>query len=164
MARLLRTSDEIDLLALFRKSPLLVGLPDEVLIKLASKSETHVSYAGQTIMEEGEEGAEVYLVVSGSVRIQLECITPFVEVGINKVEQGEVIGEMSLVDDSPRSATVIAIGPCQLVRIPLGELRAIADADPKLGMILMTNTGRILAERLKMMNRRLMNYVRARSY
>ena len=63
---------------------------------------------GEIIFEEGEGGAEMYVVYSGKVR--LYRVLEDAEVELAVVEAGQFFGEMALVDDSPRSAGARATG------------------------------------------------------
>src|SRR3990167_9276790 len=62
---------------------------------------------GETLMRQGEPGDALYLLVSGRLRVYIE------EDGqlrvVREVSRGEVVGEMSLITEAPRSATLVAI-------------------------------------------------------
>jgi hypothetical protein len=62
--------------------------------------------AGETIIEEGEEGSWAYVILSGKVRVFKN--TGLGEVTLAVMENGQVFGEMSLIEDRPRSASVRA--------------------------------------------------------
>jgi NTE family protein len=70
---------------------------------------------GQTLMRQGEPGDALYLLVSGRLRV-------YIEEGdqrriVREIPRGEVVGEMSLISDAPRSATVVAIRDSVLVSL-----------------------------------------------
>jgi CRP-like cAMP-binding protein len=71
--------------------------------------------AGDTILEEGEQGATAYLIRSGSVEVTVGQGSKSKTVA--SLSAGEVFGEMSLIEPGPRSATVTATSDteCQMV-------------------------------------------------
>lgn len=150
--------EQLESIELFR------GLPPEALDAIYRVAVPAFAYAGQTVIEEGETARHVYLLLVGRVRIQIESITPFIEVGITKLGAGEVLGEMALLGEEPRSATVVAIEPCEFARIPAAELQRLIDRRPDWGVILLRNLNKIMGRRLRMMNRRMLNYVRTRGF
>ena len=68
--------------------------------------ETRTFASGDVIIREGETGSEAYLIESGYVTVTTGDDTQPVALGTRA--EGEIIGEMALLDDSPRSATVTA--------------------------------------------------------
>lgn len=140
------------------------GLPDEALAKIAALAVPVYAYPGQTLIEEGEPGREIYLILSGKVKVQIESITPYVEVGITKLTVGDVLGEMALLGDDPRSATVVAIEPTDLAQIRADHLMAMVKTNPLWEAAVMRNLSSVLARRLRWMNRRLVTYVRSRYF
>jgi CRP-like cAMP-binding protein len=64
------------------------------------------------IIEQGEVGSELYLIVEGTARVERDG-TPLGHVGENGV-----IGEMALINNEPRSATIIAETRCELLAVP----------------------------------------------
>jgi len=74
---------------------------------------TQTFQPGEVIFHEGDPGRHVYLIVSGSVEI-------YKTVGdqrqlLNTIGSGEIFGEMGLVSNEPRFATVIAAENCRLI-------------------------------------------------
>ncbi len=67
--------------------------------------------AGQVVFQEGDPGKAMYVVNSG--RVELRHGGRVLEV----VEKGGIIGELAIVDRSPRSATAVALTDCELVSI-----------------------------------------------
>ena len=70
---------------------------------------------GEVIFHEGDPGEHVYLIISGSVGI-------YKTVGsqrqlLNTIGSGEIFGEMGLVSNEPRFATVIAAEDCRLIKV-----------------------------------------------
>ncbi len=92
---------------------------DEVLAEVASILEELEVRAGETIVRKGETGRCLYILVDGRVRVHDGERT------LNFLDDGAVFGEMAVLDDSPRSASVTAAEDTHLFRLgqdPLYEL------------------------------------------
>lgn len=103
-------------------------------------SEDLVEYqAGDVIMEEGEEGNLMFVVMSGEVSISLKGQE------IAAVGPGEIIGEMALINSDLRSATVTATTDCQLAPIDQTSFESLLRHVPDFSMHVMN----VLATRLQ---------------
>jgi CRP-like cAMP-binding protein len=87
------------------------AIPGEDLAQIAVIAEEIRKETGEEIIREGEVGDSLYLVVDGKVRV-LKGDQSIAELG-----EGEVFGEMAILDPGPRSATVHALGEVTLLRI-----------------------------------------------
>ncbi len=94
-----------------RGVPLFSGVEAEDLVVVAALAEEIDVAAGARIFAEGEIGDALYVVVKGGVRIERHGAT------IAELGPGECVGELALLDDAPRSATVVAVAPTELLRI-----------------------------------------------
>ncbi len=98
--------------------------------------------AGQTIFRQGQRGTVMYVLLDGIAEIL---------VGGRSVELahgGTLIGEMALVDDEVRSATVVARTACHLVPIPQAQFDLLVQETPEFARCVMAS----LAARLRRMN------------
>lgn len=90
---------------------------------------------GTVIFSEGERGYSAFLIERGEVEISV--IRNGQAVKLASRGPGEVFGEMAIIDDQPRSATVTAVRPCQLLMITREQLaHRIEQTDPVLRMCL----------------------------
>jgi CRP/FNR family cyclic AMP-dependent transcriptional regulator len=101
--------------------------------------------AGETIFNEGDPAAEVYVIWSGRVGIQLGNRL------LDTLEGNEIFGEMALIDDKARSATAIAVTDVAL--IPISELQFLLLVTRKPAFAL--EVMRVLARRLRAANKAL---------
>ncbi len=71
----------------------------------------------ETIIQQGEIGEDMFILLQGNVEVII--ISEFVghEVRIAQLQTGDIFGEMSMIEDKPRSATVRAIKKCTVFRI-----------------------------------------------
>jgi aquaporin Z len=81
--------------------------------------------AGETVMREGESGDEAYLVERGALRVTRGAVT------LAQLGPGDWVGEMSLLLDEPRSATVVAATDAQLRRITRESFGRVLAGDPR---------------------------------
>ena len=102
--------------------------------------------AGETIFAAGDAGnGRMYVVLEGTVEIRLGNRT------LDTIEAGGFFGEMALIDESPRSASAIAQTRCRLAVVDEKQFLFMVQQTPFFSLHLM----RILAERLRAVNRRL---------
>jgi len=83
---------------------------------------------GDVLMKEGESSNSMYWVQGGTMRLFKKKGSGFIELGV--VHSGEVVGEMSFLDNQPRSASVEALQPCDIVEIPRGKFDEFLAAQP----------------------------------
>ena len=103
--------------------------------------EKHRSYtAGQVVFQEGEPGDNLYIVVEGEVAITMDRGYVLETVG-----PGGIVGELALVDDKPRSATVVARTDCVLAPVNRSHFLALVRMTPSFAIQVM----RVMAERLR---------------
>ena len=119
---------------------------DQVKALLSSASERNFD-GGDTLVRQFDRQSDVMIVVRGKV-----CIKSFSGEVIAELGPGGVFGEVSLVDDAPRSATVVAVGSGSLAVLPSDKLRTTIDADTALKALVMENIARILCARLRAAN------------
>ncbi len=86
-------------------------IPGEVLSQIAQIAEEVGVDRGTRVFEEGEPGDSLYLIVRGSVRVHKG------EREVAVLGKGECFGEMAILDNEPRSASITALEDVQLLRI-----------------------------------------------
>ncbi len=95
----------------------------------------------QIIIREGEFGREVYLIISGRV-----VVTEKVDRGsykiLNSLGPGEIFGEMALIENAPRSATLIAAAPTKLLALKESSFAMILQSHPRWAFKILTALGR----------------------
>lgn len=92
--------------------------------------------AGETILKQGDEGDAAYLIEDGIVEILIEKENGLIQ-SLGTRGSGTIIGEMSLVDKKPRTATIKAVDDCTLLEISREDFnRRLESADPIIQMII----------------------------
>jgi CRP/FNR family transcriptional regulator len=100
--------------------------------------------AGATLMRQGETGVGLYIITAGSVRVTTQSATGE-ERELGRLGRGEVLGEMALLDDLPRSATVTALEATRALVLPVWDFRAALRESPDMGIKLLA----VLSRRLR---------------
>ena len=101
------------------------------------------------LMREGEESSEMYYLQSGTLAVYKRRGDHEAQIGT--ISHGELVGEMSFLDQHPRSATVKAMTDCELVLIPHEKFEKLMESYPKWFRALL-NT---LLDRLRKANNRM---------
>lgn len=120
---------------LLRQVPLFQHLSADVLETMAAQLEQRSLLAGQVLFNQGDVGHECFVILSGS----LEVLT-FVngaELQLEVFRSGQIIGEMALIDRSPRSATVRAVDDSHLVMLTEREFMTLIGSNPEWAMQIM---------------------------
>jgi CRP-like cAMP-binding protein len=95
-------------------TPLFSGMAQEALEALVAELQLVQLVRGETLFREGDPGDALYVVVEGEIAVQAEG-PPRVEMA--RLGPGAFLGEVALMTDQPRSATVTALGDAELLRI-----------------------------------------------
>jgi len=129
------------------KSVVFNGLDLEDLRRLAAIAREVTLPASSILFEQGEESDGLYIVASGIVRIYLTAEDGR-EATISLLEDGEMIGEIALLDGLPRSAGAAALTDTKLMFIPHKPFCDLLDSSPKLSR----QVTLMLCERLRAAN------------
>jgi CRP-like cAMP-binding protein len=106
--------------------------------------ERHYS-AGSTIVSQGDSGVGLYIIKSGKVRILHTSSPDRPEEELATAGPGDVLGEMSLLDDLPRSASIVAVDDVTALVLPIWEFRTILQSHPDIALKLLS----VLSRRLR---------------
>ena len=119
------------------------GLSDEQAEVLKGRSRIR-SFAPNTIVvNEGDDGSSLFVVQSGSLKVFLTDNVGR-EVTLSLLDPGDYFGELALLDDAPRSASVIALTRSEVLQIPRVAFLALIEAHPACMQIVVRNlVGRI---------------------
>jgi hypothetical protein len=136
------TLGELDRMLFLRRVPLFGQLDPEDLQRLAMAATERLFEAGDTLMREGEPGSELMVIVDGRVRVVR--VDDGAERRLRTYGPGDHIGELAMLRDRPRAATVIAETPVRTLVIGGAGLRAILTERPEAAMAMLGT----LAERI----------------
>jgi hypothetical protein len=114
----------LDKVVVLGESSLFDGMTSEELYPVGEIAQVVELAAGETAVRQGDPGDALYVVESGSLEVKQDGRK------LKEVGRGAVFGEMALLDGSPRSASVVALTPARLLRIPRAEFDALLDEYP----------------------------------
>lgn len=136
-----------DATELLGKIELFAGLDDHELAKIARLSQLRTVAKDTEIFHSGDEPDAVFVVVNGKVKIVVTT-SDGKELILAVLGAGQVVGEMALLDSSPRSATVVASTSVDLLVLSREDFQRILDTEPRISSKLL----RILCQRLRRAN------------
>jgi CRP/FNR family cyclic AMP-dependent transcriptional regulator len=130
--------------------PLFQGLSEETLALVAHSAMMRRIPRGQTVMHAGDRTDFVYFVLTGSLKVVVSDEDGR-EVILSILGQGELFGEMGMFGEQPRSASVVAVMPSDLVMIPKQDFKTIMQNQFEVAWRIMCN----LADRLRNADRKI---------
>ncbi|MEO5860489.1 MAG: mechanosensitive ion channel family protein [Pyrinomonadaceae bacterium] len=125
--------------------PIFAPLSDEETAQLARSSIRRVYAPGETIVRKGQEGNSMFMIIRGSVKVQLPDGVGWRT--INQLGPNDFFGEMSLLTGEPRSANVVADEETDVMQIRKTAVKPIFEANPEL----MDSICAIVEERKKLL-------------
>jgi serine/threonine protein phosphatase PrpC/CRP-like cAMP-binding protein len=125
-----------------QRMPLFARLADRELLRVMQAVEVRSYADGQVVITEGEKGDELFIVLSGKVAVSRggEVLT--------RLGAGEHFGEMALIRAVPRSATVNAAGPAELVAIRRQDFFELLRTEHEIAVKMLWQFLGVLADRL----------------
>ena len=135
-----------------RSAPLCAGMPAAALRIIAEVAHEKSFGPGEALFVEEDLGSELYLVIEGSVEVRKLGHRPRASAGADELggllailSPGDVVGEMSVLDDMARSASVVANSNVRVLSVHKEDLRDAIALCPDLAFGLF----RVLSERLR---------------
>ncbi|RMH56966.1 MAG: cyclic nucleotide-binding protein [Candidatus Hydrogenedentota bacterium] len=142
-----------------RKVLFILGLlTDQDVERLGRLGSIEKISAGATLIEAGRHPDKVYFILSGIFRVTRNAAvgTEGASEGavgsknvVAELRAGEVLGEMSFVQDAPPTETVTAVGEGEVLAIPREDLRAVLESDPAFASRFYQAIAAFLADRLR---------------
>ena len=118
-----------------KKTFLFRDLPDDALQAVSQKASVRELAEGDVLIRRGEVGNSLFMINEGWFKIVAEDAQGG-ELIINKTGPGETIGEMALLDEEPRSATVIALSDAKVLELKKDAFDKILHQRPDLALSL----------------------------
>ncbi len=130
---------------LLRNVPLFSMLPESQLAPLTSVVTRKAFPRGTTVIAAGDSTDSLYVVISGRLKVMMSDDEGR-EVILSILGPSEFFGEMSLIDDSPRSASVITLEPCELLVLAKRDFKKCVSENFEMSMTLMRGLVKRLRE------------------
>lgn len=131
--------------AVLKAVPLFSSFPEEQLRMLAQVVTRRSAARSSTVLAAGDLTDSLYIVLSGRLKVMMSDAEGK-EVILSILGPGEFFGEMGLIDDSPRSASVVAIESCELLSIAKRDFKKCLAENFEMAMAVMRGLVRRLRE------------------
>ena len=120
------------------------SLDKKELQALARSCQERKYSAGTPLIKQGDTGVGLYIIISGHVKITQAVNPDKAEEDLGDFGPGNVIGEMALLDDLPRSATVTAVTDVTALLLPVWEFRTTVRNHPEIALKMLSTLSRRL--------------------
>lgn len=125
-----------DTLDLLSQVPLLADLDAEALGALVAQASVRSYRASTVIIEKGDEASALYVVLSGRVRV-FSADDKGKEYVLNELGPGDYLGELALIDDCTRTASVLTLVASRFLVIPKASFQAFLTSHPSVAVHLL---------------------------
>jgi CRP/FNR family transcriptional regulator, cyclic AMP receptor protein len=158
MGRATDFSEEI--YGMMAKTPLFSGLDIEETRKLGAFMYVYEAPAGITIINEGESGDFMMLLIKGMVDVLRRNRYNYPS-RIAVAHSGHALGEMSMFDGEPRFASCVTLESSRIAVLTRDALLLVLSDEPKLGNKILLKLVQLLSERLRQTSAKLVSYLEA---
>ena len=128
-------------------NPLFSELAPRDLDQLAAITRCRHMKAGKVVFRQGDPGTEMYFIVSGLVQVSI-VLPDDGETALRQLGSGEEFGEIALIDNKERTATVATLEPCEFLVITRNDFIAFLMDHPSVAIQLMA----VMSRRLRAKN------------
>lgn len=139
----------------FATVPLFLGLSQPEIVKLIKISENLTANPGDVIVRQGDAGDGLYVIAAGAFEVQ-KSGAEAKEV-LARLETMSFFGEMALVSDEPRSASVVCVEAGRLKKFAVDKFHQLLDGGDLTAYKVIRNMSRILAQRLARLGERVVS-------
>jgi CRP/FNR family transcriptional regulator, cyclic AMP receptor protein len=120
-----------DAASLIGNVPFFNGLDDKKRKSIASQGKEMSYKAGDTIVDDGTMGVGFYLILDGKAEVRKK------QKVLASLQRGQFFGEMSLIDEQPRSADVVAVAPTRCWALSSWAFSSIVKTNPEITMMML---------------------------
>ena len=123
--------------AKLREHALFSGLGPEGIERLSGCATIRKIKGGTTIFSKDDPGTGLFAVISGIVKIRVPSPDGR-EAVLNLVDEGEIFGEIALLDGRPRTADAVAMTDCELIAVDRRDFLSLVREDPRIALGIIT--------------------------
>ena len=139
----------VDIIEYVKNVSLFKSLQEDELKLLSTRFTAQEYKEGETVLRELEKSTALYILVEGEVNVVLD--TEGIEFVLDELRAGQFFGEMALLDGKPRSAGVICMSDCRMLKLSGKDFYEILDLKPSILRSLVVE----LCDRLRKANAKL---------
>ncbi|MFC2045794.1 Crp/Fnr family transcriptional regulator, partial [Chloroflexota bacterium] len=132
-----------------------MGLSSEELDAINELCEHREYKADEIVFTEKSKGKDIFIVTKGRVRIELGIKGKNDFATVQRINDGEIFGELAIVGDGNRSGTARCDTDCEIIAINGDALHNLFDKNNRIGYVVMMNLAALLASRLRKTNMQL---------
>lgn len=147
-------AEQSDVTAILARVPIFKNLSRNELNLVKNLVHIRKYQPEEVIFMEGQPGTGMYSITSGAVNIVLNYKRDN-QIQLAQLKDGDFFGELSLLDESPRSATAAAVGGTELAGFFRSDLMDLIEKSPSLGNKIVLALAEVLGERLRATNKEL---------
>jgi len=148
--------DKEKLRSILKSVTIFSGIDDTNLEKIYSQCEVIAKKAGDVIIEEGTDATQIFILLSGRVKIVLNLHKEPLE--IVELDSGHCVGEASIIGIQKHCASAVIMEDSEVLVFPRHVLMEIYESDKELFSLLILNIARELARRLYNTDQALLKY------
>jgi len=140
------------------------SLPDDAIATLSERAVLRRLDAGEVVFEEGDLGESLFVVREGMLKVVRPALGQ--SLVLDRLGPGRAFGEVAVLNETPRLASVISVEPSQVVEIAKADLDEVLEANPLAVRLMLGSLARSLTlakEELARHNNRLEHEVRRRT-
>lgn len=126
-----------------RAIPLFAEVDDQHLEQIADASVVRTFKRNSIVITEGDRSSSLYVILSGEVKVFVSDSVGNINI-VNRLGPGDYFGELSLIDEEPRSASVEAISRCQISILARSHFIQYIEQHPGVAISLLKGMGRRL--------------------
>jgi len=145
--------EEESLLPVLERIPIFKDLNKRELIAIERILHRREYLTDELVIRQGEPGMGMYIIQSGKVVVLSEPAG----VQYTELNGGDFFGEVSLLDETPRSASVVAKEPTRILGFFQSDLFSLIERNPRLGVKIVIRLAQFLGERLKRTNQQVVD-------
>ena len=134
-------------------------LDDNELTRISERCNEKSFDADEIIFVEHTEGDEMYLIIEGEVSIQLELANEEDVMPLITLKGGDIFGELSVVDEAPRSATARSRTDTRLLVLSKKDFDNLMESDHELGYKVMNKIAKLVSRRVRHANQKILDNV-----
>lgn len=134
------TDEKVELLA---QVPLFAALSPDQRRHLLDRARTRTLPARAVVVQEGDLASSLFVVAEGSVKVFLTG-NDGEEISLGTLARASVVGELALLDQRPRSASIRTLEPTVLIEIGRDAVEAAVEASPELALMMMRHLAAML--------------------
>jgi CRP-like cAMP-binding protein len=124
----------VDLEQTLASVPLLADLDRRTLKRLAEQGKRRTYAPGEVVIREGDTASALYIIIKGRVRVERHDSA---EGPVGELRAGDFFGELALIEERPRSATIVATEETECVLFVAWEFTALLKEHPEMAVPMM---------------------------